>query len=210
MARLNNIREQRVQYFYDTDFITAGAQSASTDNRDIARSSKQLFAAAQPGAKERTNMPAPGFLTSDQTFLTYAVRHEMLFHGGNYPGGAAGFQDTRAVALLTLTLSSFEFQVSEKVAFEGPITMTPAGGGPWGFNFDSAQPIIVNGEPQSKAIYVLPLPVPVVARQGIRVNELKATIAGTTSIDLPTYINGYTGAKLLRCYLDGFNTRDVQ
>jgi hypothetical protein len=92
--------------------------------------------------------------------------------------------------------------------------MSPAGGGPFGFVSDSAQPLITNGVPENKAIYVLPLPIAVTKRQGIRVEEFKnALSAGTTggtSIDPVAVINNYTGYRVFRCYIDGFNTRDVQ
>ena len=60
MARVFGARQQRVQYFYDTDFLAAGVISTGVD---LAQSEKELFAAATPGNKVRTNMPAAGFLT---------------------------------------------------------------------------------------------------------------------------------------------------
>ena len=91
--------------------------------------------------------------------------------------------------------------------------MTPAGGGPWGFVFNSAQPIVLNGEPQQRAIYVLPLPITIAKRQPIQMSENKSNLnLGTTGtqMTLTTMINTYSGGKLLRAYIDGFNTRDVQ
>ena len=85
MAKVLGLRQQRVQFFYDTDFRTVGAVSSGAD---LAASEKILFAGATPGDLSRTNMPSPGQLTSDQTFLCFAVRHEIQF----YPvlGVAAG------------------------------------------------------------------------------------------------------------------------
>ena len=219
MSKITGVRQQRVQFFYDTDFMTSGIQTAATATADIATSQKTLFANAQPGNFARTNMPSPGFLAGDQTFLAYALRHEVGFYSGASPtapvsaGGGAnpvGFTGTAAVAFWTINLSTFRFQVGEKVEFEGPIVMTPAGGGPWGFVSDSAQPIVLNGEPQQRAIYVLPLPVAITKRQAIKMEENKHSLTGSTAVDILNVINGYTGGRLFRAYIDGFNTRDVQ
>jgi hypothetical protein len=205
MAKLLGVRQQRVQFFYDTDFLVNGAVT-SGDN--LARSQKQLFASASIGDLTRSNMPSPGYLSGDQTFLTYAVRHEVGFYSG--VSTVTGATTTAEVMWLTLHCSTFRYQVGEKVEFEGPITMTPAGGGPWGFVSDSAQPLLTNGQPQNKSIYVLPLPIAVAKRQGIRVEELKNDLTGATSISVVNAINTYDGFKAFRCYIDGFNTRDVQ
>jgi hypothetical protein len=205
MAKLLGVRQQRVQFFYDTDFLVNGTVTAG-DN--LARSQKQLFASASIGDLTRSNMPSPGYLSGDQTFLTYAVRHEVGFYSG--VSTVTGATTTAEVMWLTLHCSTFRYQVGEKVEFEGPITMTPAGGGPWGFVSDSAQPLITNGQPQNKSIYVLPLPIAVAKRQGIRVEELKNDLTGSTSISVVNAINTYDGFKAFRCYIDGFNTRDVQ
>ena len=205
MAKLLGVRQQRVQFFYDTDFLVNGAVT-SGDN--LARSQKQLFASASIGDLTRSNMPSPGYLSGDQTFLTYAVRHEIGFYSG--VSTVTGATTTAEVMWLTLHCSTFRYQVGEKVEFEGPVTMTPAGGGPWGFVSDSAQPLITNGQPQNKSIYVLPLPIAVAKRQGIRVEELKNDLTGASSISVVSAINTYTGYKAFRCYIDGFNTRDVQ
>jgi hypothetical protein len=203
MAKLLGVRQQRVQFFYDTDFLVTGVSTGI----DLARSQKQLFASASIGDLTRSNMPSPGYLSGDQTFLTYAVRHEIGFYNGVV---AAPALSTADLMWLTLHCSTFRYQVGEKVEFEGPVTMTPAGGGPWGFAASATQPLITNGEPQNKAIYVLPLPIAVAKRQGIRVEELKTSLSGTTPVDVVAAINAYTGARVFRCYIDGFNTRDVQ
>ena len=85
--------------------------------------------------------------------------------------------------------------------------MTPAGGGPWGFVSDSASPLITNGEPDAPSIYVLPLPIAITKRQAIAMIEKKFAWG---SVDIAAAINNYTGGKMLRAYIDGYNTRDVQ
>lgn len=211
MVKIVGVCQQRVQFFYDTDFLCNGT---ATSGDNLAQSQKQLFVSAAIGNLARSNMPAPGQLTGDQTFLTYAVRHEVGFYEGTSTVSGTTY-NTADVMWLTLHNSTFRYQVGEKVEFEGPVTMSPAGGGPFGFVSDSAQPLITNGVPENKAIYVLPLPIAVTKRQGIRVEEFKNALpagggGGGTSVDPVSIINNYTGYRVFRCYIDGFNTRDVQ
>jgi len=216
MAKMIGVRQQRVQFFFDTDLRTAGAQSSSTNPLDVAQSEKTLFNNTTGNDLSRTNMTASGVFTSDQTFLTFAVRNESQFYGGTSPTDPAtsssnptGFTSTAAVSIWTVQNSAFQYQIESKVEFEGPVSMTPAGGGAWGFVADSTQPIVTNGEPQAHAIYVLPLPIAVVARQGIQFRLKKFSFQGTTNVSLTGLINGYTGGKIIRAYIDGYNTRDV-
>ena len=208
MAKLLGVRQQRVQFFYDTDFLV---NDAVTTGDNLARAQKQLFASASIGDLTRSNMPSPGYLSGDQTFLTYAVRHEIGFYHMVGTGGLpAAVPNVATLHWATLHASTFRYQVGEKVEFEGPVTMTPAGGGPWGMVNDPVDPMLTNGAPENKAIYVLPLPIAVSKRQGIRVEELKNSISGTVTMDVVAAINAFTGFKAFRCYIDGFNTRDVQ
>jgi hypothetical protein len=225
MAKVLGLRQQRVQFFYDTDFRTIGNVSSGAD---LAASEKILFAGATPGDLSRTNMPSPGQLTSDQTFLCFAVRHEIQFYAAGVLGigvtGAAGTEAFNAAVGLNssdqlmqvaLTSCTFSFKVSEKIEFEGPVTMTPAGGGVYGQKtkdkqddtvFFSGSSILTNGVPDSGSIYVLPLPVAITKRQGIQMIEKKFNMG---TVNVVTAINEFKGAKLLRAYIDGYNTRDV-
>jgi len=209
MAKVLGLREQRVQFFYDTDFRVTGVV---TTGAMLAAAEKILFAAATPGDLSLTNLPAPGQLTSDQTFLTFAVRHEVNFYNVNASAGSSGTLATVAEHIIwTLQSSTFQFKVSEKIEFEGPLTMTPAGGGPWGFVSDSTAPLIVNGEPASPSIYVMPLPVAITKRQGIQMIEKKFNLQNPAgaAINIIAAINAFPGGRLLRAYIDGYNTRDV-
>lgn len=210
MAKVLGLRQQRVQFFYDTDFKTQG-ETLSSDNANFARPEKILFATVSgQGDLSRTNLVTPGQLSSDQTFLTFAVRHELTFFKANNVGiqgaTAPSLQNVQELSIWVLANSSYQYKVSEKVEFEGPLSMTPAGGGSWGYVNDSTNPLIVNGEPAAPSIYVLPLPIAVTKRQAIQMIEKKATF---NNIDVPAAINGFTGGKLLRAYIDGYNTRDV-
>jgi len=208
MSRVLGLREQRVQFFYDTDFITDGA-TAATDTSNLAVAQKNLFSDARAGNLLRTNLQGPGQLLSDQTFLTFAVRHEIMFYETNAGNAlaAGGLTNSAQLSIWTMSSSIFQYQVDTKIEFEGPVSMTAAGGGPWGFVSDSAAPLITNGEPSTPSIYVLPLPVAVAKRQAIAMIEKKFAFG---SVDIPAAINAYTGGKLFRAYIDGYNTRDVQ
>tara|TARA_Y100000034_G_C6617049_1_gene268894 strand:- start:109 stop:507 length:399 start_codon:yes stop_codon:yes gene_type:complete len=120
---------------------------------------------------------------------------------------AGGISSAAQLQIWTLSTSIFQFKIDTKVEFEGPLTMTPAGGGPWGFVSDSATPLITNGEPDAPSIYVLPLPIAITKRQAIAMIEKKFA---WSNVDIPAAINAYTGGKMLRAYIDGYNTRDVQ
>lgn len=209
MAKVLGLREQRVQFFYDTDFISSGV-TAATDAANLAVAQKNLFSDARAGNLLRTNLQGPGQLLSDQTFLTFAVRHEVMFYEteeGNAIAAGNGLDTAAQLSIWTLSTSVFQFQVDTKIEFEGPLTMTPAGGGPWGFISDSGVPLITNGEPDAPSIYVLPLPIAITKRQAIAMIEKKFNWDGVNIADC---INAYTGGKLLRAYIDGYNTRDVQ
>lgn len=211
MAKVLGLREQRVQFFYDTDFVTTG-ETASTDTTNSAVAQKNLFSDARAGNLLRTNLQGPGQLLSDQTFLTFAVRHEVMFYAANgvntfAAGNNGGIASAAELSIWALSTSVFQFQVDTKIEFEGPLTMTPAGGGPWGFVSDSASPLITNGEPDAPSIYVLPLPIAITKRQAIAMIEKKFSWG---SVDVAAAINAYEGGKMLRAYIDGYNTRDVQ
>jgi hypothetical protein len=127
--------------------------------------------------------------------------------GGNSTLAGGGLTSAAELSIWTLSTSVFQFQVDTKIEFEGPLTMTPAGGGPWGFVSDSANPLITNGEPDAPSIYVLPLPIAITKRQAIAMIEKKFAWGG---VDVAAAINDFEGGKLLRAYIDGYNTRDVQ
>ncbi len=222
MAKVLGLRQQRVQFFYDTDFKCHGVTAQSSP--DFAKPEKILFATASgQGDLSRTNIVTPGQLSSDQTFLTFAVRHELNFYSVNAESTqivdvATGLVSTQELAVWVLANSAFQYKVSEKVEFEGPLSMTPAGGGSWGLadtgilsaatfgGTISNIPLITSGEPSAPSIYVLPLPIAVTKRQAIQMIEKKATF---NNINIIGSINNYRGGKMLRAYIDGYNTRDV-
>lgn len=214
MGAILGYRQQRVQFFYDTLVRARGNLTTGISNPT------NLFSGTTPGTLTRTNMKAAGFLTSDETFLTYSVRHEVYLRPTGQSNGntttTALDLDTRTSGIFRDLLHhvTFQYKVSDKVEFEGALFMTPAGGGEWGFISDSVDVLLVNGEPQSRSIYVLPLPVPVAARQAIQMIEQfdnipAGGVAGTTAVTVLDNLNAYQGVKIIRGYIDGYHTRDV-
>ena len=105
MAKVLGLRQQRVQFFYDTDFKTQGVTLSSS--RDFCVPEKILFATASgQGDLSRTNIVTPGQLSSDQTFLTFAVRHELNFFSAN----SNVTTDTAAYSLKSVAELSFPFR----------------------------------------------------------------------------------------------------
>jgi len=218
MGKILGYKQQRVQFFYDSLVRARGSLSTTISTRTA------LFSAATPGNLARTNLQVAGQLASDQTFLTYAVRHELYLRptgasnsaGVNGLGNAADI-DLRAAGLFRDIIhhTSFQFSAGDKVEFEGPWHMTPAGGGEWGFISDSVDVLLVNGEPSSRSIYVLPLPIPIPARQSISMYEIFEDIptgggTGAAAVLVLTNLNQFQGVKIARAYIDGYHSRDVQ
>lgn len=192
MARVKGIKQQRVQFFYDTLFRCYGVSAGV----DILLASRTLFAAATPGQKDRTNLQTPGQLAAAQTFLIYAVRHELYMRDGD---------ETDQIYRHLARSLIFELQIDSKIEFEGPVTLTCEGGGVWGFTADTMNPILNLGDPSNKSIYVMPLPIAVTKSQPIAMTERVFDLV-TTLVD----VNAYAGFKQCRAYIDGFHTRDVQ
>lgn len=215
MGKILGYKQQRVQFFYDSLFRARGSLSTAVATRTT------LFAAASVGVLARTNLQVPGQFASDQTFLTYAVRHELYLRPSGLSNSNTAVQSTdldlRAAGVFRDTIhhTTFQFQVGDKVEFEGPWHMTPAGGGEWGYISDSVDVLLVNGEPSSRSIYVLPLPIPITKRQAVAMIETFEDIpaggaTGTTAVTVLTNLNQFQGVKIARAYVDGYHSRDVQ
>mgnify|MGYP001564625559 CR=1 FL=1 len=214
MAKILGYKQQRVQFFYDSLVRARGSLSPTLSTRVV------LFAGATPGVLADTNLKVPGQLANDETFLTYAIRHEVYLRptgqsNSNTTSAATDF-DLRSAGLFRDLVhhTTFQCQISEKIEFEGPWFMTPQGGGTWGFLADSVDVNFTNGEPQARAIYVLPLPIPIAARQSISMIEQFEDIpaggaAGTTAVTVLSNLNTFQGVKIIRAYVDGFHSRDI-
>ena len=80
----------------------------------------QFASVSGQGDLSRTNLVTPGQLSSDQTFLTFAVRHELTFFKANNVGiqgaTAPSLQNVQELSIWVLANSSYQYKVSEKVS----------------------------------------------------------------------------------------------
>lgn len=208
MSRVPGVAQVRAQFFYDTDYRYAGITAASSDM--LASSEKILFQSTRNGNLSLSNFPSANGLVGNQLFQIKAIRHEIHFQalaGAAVADGVTGIAELMA---LVLGGSTFDLQVNDRSAFQGPVTMTPSGGGPWGFVSDSLRPLITNGDPTGKQIYALPLPIDIDANEPVKMIEKKYSLTqSASSIDTVAAINSFTGQKLARAYIDGIHTRDA-
>lgn len=200
------IREQRVQPFYDTDFVGHGAV---TSGENLASQEKHLFSNANTGDRQRTNLRVAGYLPGDQTFMCKGIRHEISFGKASGTGSGSGLTSVAELGRVVGAVSTFEMMIADKTALEGPCSLTPFSAGPWGATHDSQDPLITNGQPGA-SLFLLDIGIAIAARQNVSVVERKNDLRGASSnISVVTAINSWTGYKLFRCYLDGFHTREV-
>ena len=213
MSRVPGVAQVRAQFFYDTDYRCVGVTASNSDQ--VARSEKILFQSTRNGDLSLSNFPSANGLVGNQLFQVKAVRHEIHFQAINGSVGTTGLTGIAELVAVVLGGSTFDFQVNDRSAFQGPVTMTPAGGGPFGFSADSAKPVLTNGEPTGKQIYALPLPIDIDANEPVKMIEKKYSLAsggGTPSqaaVDVVAAINDFAGQKLARAYIDGIHTRDA-
>lgn len=215
MSRVPGVAQVRAQFFYDTDYRCVGATASNSDQ--VARSEKILFQSTRNGDLSLSNFPSANGLVGNQLFQVKAVRHEIHFQAINGSvGTVTGVAGIAELFAAVLGGSTFDFQVNDRSAFQGPVTMTPAGGGPFGFSADTAKPVLTNGEPTGKQIYALPLPIDIDANEPVKMIEKKYSLAsggGTgapaSAIDVVAVINDFQGQKLARAYIDGIHTRDA-
>jgi len=213
MSRVPGVAQVRAQFFYDTDYRCVGVTASNSDQ--VARSEKILFQSTRNGDLSLSNFPSANGLVGNQLFQVKAVRHEIHFQAINGSVASTGLTGIAELVAVVLGGSTFDFQVNDRSAFQGPVTMTPAGGGPFGFSADSAKPVLTNGEPTGKQIYALPLPIDIDANEPVKMIEKKYSLAsggGTPSqaaVDVVAAINDFAGQKLARAYIDGIHTRDA-
>jgi hypothetical protein len=110
---------------------------------------------------------------------------------------------------LTATQLYLTFTVADKPQFSGPAWFFPQGGGIWGF--DSTTPIMANGVPQTDAILKFAKPIPIPARQHLKVVANLHDYKNTSLRQ--SYLNmvGQTvmGMREIKVMIDGLRTRDV-
>ena len=212
MSRVPGVAQVRAQFFYDTDYRCVGVTASNSDQ--VARSEKILFQSTRNGDLSLSNFPSANGLVGNQLFQVKAVRHEIHFQAIGGSVASSGVTGIAELVAAVLGGSTFDFQVNDRSAFQGPVTMTPAGGGPFGFSADTAKPVLTNGEPTGKQIYALPLPIDIDANEPVKMIEKKYSLASgggsaQAAVDIVAVINDFVGQKLARAYIDGIHTRDA-
>jgi len=200
MPKVVGIRERRHQPYYDTLI----RQEAGTNPSPTVQASTQLFNGTNLGLEQWTNMSIAGAFASDNSYIALALRCYV-----QYIGNAAPF-----MYALTMQQLFLNFTVADKPQFSGPAWFFPQGGGVWGM--DATTPIMSNGTPQTDAILKFAKPIPIPARQHLKV---VANLYDTGSVSLRTqYLNvavapaPYVGdicAREIKVMIDGLHTRDV-
>lgn len=187
--------------YYDT-LIRADANQPPNPT---VQQSTQLFNGTSLGLEYWTNMSIAGAFASDNSYIALCMRCFVWYQGVHAP----------LMYTLTATQLYLTFTVADKPQFAGPAWFFPQGGGIWGF--DSTTPIMANGVPQTDAILKFAKPIPIPARQHLKVVANLHDGLGTPATSLrQTYLNAPNGGQFvtmgmreIKIMIDGLHTRDV-
>jgi hypothetical protein len=195
MPKVVGIRERRHQPYYDT-LIRANADEAPSVT---VQQSTQLFNGTNLGLEYWTNMSIAGSFASDNSYIALCMRCFVWYVGTDAP----------RMYTLTATQLYLNFTVADKPQFSGPAWFFPQGGGIWGF--DSTTPIMSNGVPQTDAILKFAKPIPIPARQHLKVVANLYDTGTTNPMSLRFYLNKSqtVGMREIKVMIDGLHTRDV-
>ena len=194
MPKLEGVKEQRHQPFYDT-LIRAGANTAPTPP---VASVTRLFSSSNVGNVALTNMKAAGQLSSDQTFVILSMRAWLYFRGPQADDMYAG-----CASQLFWTL-----EVGDKPFFQMGSWYFNSGGGILNGNSSNL------GMPDHRAILKLGQPIPIPARQGFAViGEFYPIGQGAAPFsDVRQNLlnqNANIGDRVIQFVLDGLHSREV-
>lgn len=201
MPKVVGIRERRHQPYYDT-LIRADTQTSPSPT---VQQSTQLFNGTNLGLEQWTNMSIAGAFASDNSYIALALRCYVQYVGNYAP----------IMYALTVQQLFLQFTVADKPQFSGPAWFFPQGGGIWGM--DSTTPVMTNGTPQTDAILKFAKPIPIPARQHLKVVANLYDGQGGTSLRTQ-YLNTANfennqeqpmGMREIKVMIDGLHTRDV-
>jgi len=195
--------EVYAQPLWDADFLTVGA---ITSGNDLVQSEKVLFTGNNVGNIQRTNMQTSGILPGMQAMKVYAVRGELFFYESNDTGAATGLSGVAELFVHALHATAITFRITDAEILKAPLSMVPAGMGPWGYVADSTAPIVTNGQPANPAKYVLKMPATIEQQGGVNLTVSHSTLG---AVNIVTAINTWTGLKASRYYLDGLKLRNA-
>lgn len=160
-----------------------------------------------------TNLATPGQFTSDQTFVTLAIRVWTYFRV-NFEAQAQVTENNVTITTRALNPDSltdrvarvhklyhqsqnqlfFDFTAGDKPQIQHFTAYTPFAGGLDGFFADSRLPRANNGVPTSSALMRLARPILIPPRQGFRVFATISPIGDATGASLVEQLNGLVTA----------------
>jgi len=208
MPKIVGTRERVHQPFYDSLIRVDG----STDLRlnplntfSVPQPRTQLFLKGG-GDIAITNLTTGGFLPSDQTFITLAVRVWTYFRFNpeaqflvnqvqTSVGSVAGVFPDRVQRVYKLYMQAenqlfWQFQAGDKPQLTTFTAYTPFAGGLDGFSSDSRLPRFNNGVPTSSALMRLARPILIPPRQGFQCIVTASPIGPSTGANMIDQLAG--------------------
>ena len=198
MPKVVGIRERRHQPYYDS--LTR--EPEGTAPSPTVQASTQLFNGTNLGLEQWTNMSIAGAFASDNSYIALALRCYVQYVGNFAPYMYA----------LTAQQLFLQFTVADKPQFSGPAWFFPQGGGMWG-NEAATGANMSNGTPQTDAILKFAKPIPIPARQHLKVvtnlYDNKNVSLRNGYLNVSAVNNDPICSRNIIVMIDGLHTRDV-
>ena len=241
MPKIVGTRERVHQPFYDSLIRVDGSinlRTAPQNGFGAITARTQLFS-RQAADTAITNLATPGQFTSDQTFVTLAIRVWTYFRVNFEAQTAQGVRALTADAMTDRVARVhklyhqsqnqlfFDFTAGDKPQIQHFTAYTPFAGGLDGYFADSRLPRANNGVPTSSALMRLARPILIPPRQGFRVFATISPLGEAVGSSLTEQLNGLlddtapfpsggisaNGAdnieKDIKYLIDGIHSRDV-
>lgn len=204
MPKIVGTRERVHQPFYDSLIRVDGSTNLrqTPQNGFGAISARTQLFSRQASDIAVTNLATPGQFTSDQTFVTLAIRVWTYFRVNFEAESQSGIRalspenlTDRVARVHKLYHQSqnqlfFDFTAGDKPQIQHFTAYTPFAGGLDGFFADSRLPRANNGVPTSGALMRLARPILIPPRQGFRVFATISPIGEAVGASLTDQLNG--------------------
>ena len=214
MPKIVGTRERVHQPFYDSLIRVDGSTQLGTSPQNgfgAIGARTQLFS-RQASDIAITNLATPGQFTSDQTFVTLAIRVWTYFRVNFEAEKEGGGRDLtpnsmtdRVARVHKLYHQSqnqlfFDFTAGDKPQIQHFTAYTPFAGGLDGFFADSRLPRANNGVPTSSALMRLARPILIPPRQGFRVFATISPIGDAVGASLVEQLNGLISSPAVAAF----------
>ena len=206
MPKIVGTRERVHQPFYDSLIRVDGSTNlrVTPQNGFGAISARTQLFSRQASDIAVTNLATPGQFTSDQTFVTLAIRvwtyFRVNFESQTIPAPNGAVLNSvsltdRIARVHKLYHQSqnqlfFDFTAGDKPQIQHFTAYTPFAGGLDGFFADSRLPRANNGVPTSSALMRLARPILIPPRQGFRVFATISPMGEAAGASLIEQLNG--------------------